>query len=136
MYNFSQPSTLSYPRRHPFFKRVPTLVSIHAVASAARAASFLRANRKLCLARSRLVGSFTRSVPTNALMVTHGTTSRLSAEAHSSHTAWGANGEFAGRFEERLVIGRQSFAGEQDQTDAHRGLIQVLVVQAKRTTSA
>jgi hypothetical protein len=28
MYNFSQPSTSSYPRRHPFFKRVPTLVSI------------------------------------------------------------------------------------------------------------
>jgi hypothetical protein len=28
------------PRRHPLFKRVPTLVSIHAVASAARAASF------------------------------------------------------------------------------------------------
>src|SRR5882724_6083130 len=46
MYNFSQPSTSSYPRRHPFFKRVPTLVSIHAVASAARAASFLQANRK------------------------------------------------------------------------------------------
>ena len=34
-------SESSYLRRHPFFKRaVPTLVSIHAVASAARAASF------------------------------------------------------------------------------------------------
>src|ERR1019366_5444378 len=36
----SQPSASSYLRRHPFFKRaVPKLVSIHAVASAARAAS-------------------------------------------------------------------------------------------------
>ena len=50
------------------------------------------------------------SVPINALMVTDGTTPRLSAEAHSSHTAWVAKGEFAGRFEERRVIGRQSNA--------------------------
>src|SRR6266436_10002378 len=54
MYNFSQPSTSSYPRRHPFFNRVPTLVSIHAVASAARAASFKRACGKRRTAFPRL----------------------------------------------------------------------------------
>ena len=37
----------------------------------------------------------------NGLIVTYGTTPRLSAETHSSHTAWAANGDFAGQFEER-----------------------------------
>jgi hypothetical protein len=41
-------SASSYLRPHPFFKRtVPTLGSIHAAASDARAASFWRATRKL-----------------------------------------------------------------------------------------
>jgi hypothetical protein len=33
-----------YPRRHPFFKRVPTLVSIHALASAAASRFVLTGN--------------------------------------------------------------------------------------------
>jgi hypothetical protein len=44
----SQPSASSYLPRHPFFKRAaPALESIHAVASAARAASFSQATLKL-----------------------------------------------------------------------------------------